>query len=95
MYKSTSIIRAVAIILASVFLFSFLTVEIYQSAGYPWLRYPGFLESNAEVAVAENLSAAVGFWGVAEYFSASYRAPHLGQTTLFLHIYRGPPAKMA
>jgi len=94
MCKSTSISRAVAIILASVFLFSFLTVEIYQSTGYPWLRYPGFLESNAEVAVAENLSASVGFWGLAEYFSMSYGAPYLGQSTLFLHIYRGPPAKI-
>jgi len=93
MCKSTSISRAVAIILASVFLFSFLTVEIYQSAGYPWLRYPGFLESNAEVAVAENLSASVGFCGVAERFSASHKAPYLGLTTLYLHIYRGPPEK--
>ena len=83
------------IILASVFLFSFLTVEIYQSAGYPWLRYPGFLESNAEVAVAENHSASVELCGVPQYISSSYNVPYLDQTTLFLHIYRGPPAAVA
>jgi hypothetical protein len=93
MCKSTSMNRGIAIILASVFLFSFLTVEIYQSSGYPWLRYPGFLESNAEVAVAEMPSAIVELCGAAEYYSLSYRAPHLGQTTLFLHIYRGPPTR--
>jgi hypothetical protein len=92
MYKTSSFNRVAILIFASVFLFSFLTVEIYQSSGYPWLRFPGFSESNAELAVAVNLFTGIKSCRDAQYLAFPYSAPFAGQTTLFLHIYRGPPS---
>lgn len=94
MHHSKITMRTIAVAFAAIFLFSFLTVEIYQSSGYPWLRYPGFLESNAEIAVAESHCDMAVAGGMTQLYSLPYKAPFLTQTTLFLHIYRGPPSSM-
>jgi hypothetical protein len=91
MITSRVMVRTIAIAFTVVFLVSFLTVETYQSHGYSWLRYPGFLESNAEIAVAGTGCEPMEGSGVAQYCAFPYRDPFAGQATLFLHICRGPP----
>jgi hypothetical protein len=93
MSTSKVMIRTIALAFTAVFLFSFLTVETYQSHGYSWLRYPGFLESNAEIAIAGSECDPMEGVGVAEYCALPYHSTFVGHTTLFLHIYRGPPTK--
>lgn len=92
MFTSRATIRTIAIAFTAVFLISFLTVETYQSQGNSWLRYPGFLESNAEITVPGSPYRPMEGNGTAEYCAVAYNTPFLGQTTLFLHICRGPPS---
>jgi hypothetical protein len=91
MFTSKVMIRTIAIAFTAMFIVSFLTVETYQSQGYSWLRYPGFLESNAEMAVAGSGCALMDGGEVAEYCAFPDRSSFVIQTTLFLHICRGPP----
>jgi hypothetical protein len=91
MHKSALMIRSISLLLAGVFLFSFLTVEVYESSGHPWLKYPGFLEAHAEIAVTDSHALVMDVDRAARSCAAPYRAPFLNDTTLFLHIYRGPP----
>lgn len=92
MFSSKVTIRVIALTFAAVFLVSFLTVETYQSHGYSWLRYPGFLEANAEIAVAGIDCDLTERSGIEQYCAFPYPSPFISQNTLFLHICRGPPS---
>jgi hypothetical protein len=92
MYTSRSAIKVLAVIFVSVFLVSFLTVELDHSKTCPWFKYPGFLENDCDVALAGTQAVTIECVKAAEFHVVSRPNPFIAQTTLFLHIYRGPPS---
>ena len=77
---------------AGVFLLCLLTVEPHQNSTFPWLKSPGFLETDSEAALADSHGVTVEISEAVNYVAASYDEIFLNQTKLFLHIYRGPPS---
>ncbi len=85
-------IKIATVFCAAVFLCSLLTVELHRSSNLSWFKYPGFLEADSEAAVTDAHSATVEVSRAVNYLGISYRDVFLNQTTLFLHVYRGPPS---
>lgn len=90
--RSRSVVRILSIFLVGVFLLSLGTVEFRQSRLCPWLSYPGFLESDSEKALADTYAVTAEVSEAINYHIESHQDAFLGQTTLFLHVYRGPPS---
>jgi hypothetical protein len=89
---SRSIPKILSAVLVGVFLLSLCTVEAHQSRLVPWLMYPGFLEADSEKALADTYAVSVEASEAVSYRIESHQDAPLGQTTLFLHVYRGPPS---
>lgn len=85
-------IKFVAVFCVGVFLLSLLTVELHKSSVTPWLKCPGFLEADSEIAIAPDIAITVEDGQAVAYRAPPYRDVFLNQTTLFLHVYRGPPS---
>jgi hypothetical protein len=89
--NSRSIMKITALLLVGIFVLSLGTVEMHQSRLCSWLTYPGFLEADSEKALAENHAITSDVSEAIDYFVASSPDIFLEHTTLFLHVYRGPP----
>lgn len=92
MKKYRLISRSIALIFAAVFIFSFVTVEPHHSHFHPWFKYPGFLDSEAEIAVAEDFLVTVEIGEVGLYRTIPRPVPYIDRTTLLLNICRAPPS---
>jgi hypothetical protein len=86
------LIKIATVFCVGVFLLSLLTVELHRSSNLSWFKYPGFLEADSEVAVADAYSVTVEVNQAFNYLGIPRQDVFLNQTTLFLHVYRGPPS---
>jgi hypothetical protein len=91
MNNSRPTFRPLVVGLSLIFLFSFLTMEIYANSACPWLRLPGFMESDMEFAPSGSRPVVAQTNGVTGYCLTPHPAIVTGQTELFLNIYRAPP----
>jgi hypothetical protein len=91
--RPRSIITFLSVLLVGIFVLSLGTVEMHESKLCSWLKYPGFLEADSEKAIADTYEISIG---VSEAADNYVRGPEQDvfpeQTTLFLHVYRGPPS---
>jgi len=88
----SKLIKIATIFCAGIFLLSLLTVELHRSSNLTWFKYPGFLEADSEVAIADSYSPTVEVNPAVNYLGIPGQEVSLNQTTLFLHVYRGPPS---
>jgi hypothetical protein len=86
------LIKIATVFCVGVFLLSLLTVELHRSSNLSWFKYPGFLEADSEAVVADTYSATVEVSQAVNYLGIPGQDVVLNQTTLFLHVYRGPPS---
>ena len=86
------LVRIAAFLCVAIFMFSFMTVETHQSGVYPWLKYPGFLEADSEIALADGYTVTVEIGGAAGRLFVPGATPVAGRTTLFLNVCRAPPS---
>jgi hypothetical protein len=91
MDNSRPTFRPLVLGLSLIFLFSFLTMEIYANSACPWLQVPGFMESDIEFAPSGSRPVVAQSNGVTGYCLTLHLAILAGQPELFLNIYRAPP----
>ena len=87
-----NIIKIATVFCAGIFLLSLLTVELHRSSNLSWFKYPGFLEADSEAVVADTYSPVAEVNQAINYLGVPRQEVFLNQTTLFLHVYRGPPS---
>ncbi len=91
MDKSRSLFRPSVLGLFLVFIFSFLTVEIYTHSGHPWLQLPGFMESDMEFGLPASPTTVVQANNVTGYRRWNPPVRPAGRTEHLFNIYRAPP----
>jgi hypothetical protein len=89
---SRSIIRFLSVLLVGIFVLSLGTVEMHESRLCSWLKYPGFLEADSEKALADTYEVTIDVGVATDYYVGAEQDVFPEQTTLFLHVYRGPPS---
>ena len=90
--RKSRLIKFMAIFCVGMFLVSLLTVELHKSGSIPWLKYPGFLEADSEIALVPEVVITIEGRQAVVYRPFPRQDVFLDQTTLFLHVYRGPPS---